>query len=156
MNDVPAIAFGILALLLGILLHRKRRKIVRGGASDDLGGRTRGGSRKIGLPAPVLNRIISVLMFLGGVGLASTFVGSWLADLDFSIGQVTSTAIITIVAVLLGVAVLIDVFDGNGLRPTTYAMICTFPLMWAAAGGSLSWPKAISATCWSWLTGATG
>lgn len=160
MGDTPAIAFGLLSLALGIIFYRKRAKLVRnaGTASSDtaVGGKSGGGGRgrKLGIPGPVLYRIISTLMFLGGVGLASTFVGDWLRDWDFSIGKVSSTAIVTIVAVLLGFAVGIDVFDGNGLKPSTYGMIVLFPLLWATAGGSLAWPKAVSAWAWTQMTGA--
>ncbi|GAA4193387.1 hypothetical protein GCM10022252_36220 [Streptosporangium oxazolinicum] len=67
--DAPAIAFGILCLALGILLHKKRAKLGK-------------------LNGPVLNRVISILMFLGGTGLAGTFIGEWLSGLNFSIGEV--------------------------------------------------------------------
>ncbi len=144
--DAPAIVFGILCLGLGILLHKKRAKISGGGAG--------GGGKKLQIPATVLTRIISGCMFFGGVGLASTFVGGWLRGMNFSIGPVSSNAVIVIAAILLGVAVLIDVVNGNGLKTYTYAMIVTFPLLWAAAGGSLALPRAISATAWSWINGA--
>jgi hypothetical protein len=154
MGDTPAIAFGILCLALGILLHKKRAKISHKG-DGDISGKGRGsGKRSAGIPRAVLCRIISVLMFLGGVGLASTFVGDWLRGWDFSIAEVNSTGIAAILAVLLGVAVLIDVWDGNGLRPSTYGMIVLFPMLWVTGGGSLSWPKAISAQAWAWMTGA--
>ncbi|WP_219471277.1 hypothetical protein [Nonomuraea rhizosphaerae] len=166
MGDTPAIAFGLLCLALGILFYRKRAKLTRGAVSapsTSADGKTTtartagagaGRGRRIGIPAAVLYRIISGLMFLGGVGLASTFIGDWLDSLDFSIGQVSAPAIVTIVAVLLGFAVGIDVFDGNGLKPSTYGMIVLFPLLWATAGGSLAWPKALSAWAWSQMTGA--
>ncbi|WP_433516485.1 hypothetical protein ACQP2T_13485 [Nonomuraea sp. CA-143628] len=156
MGDTPAIAFGLLSLALGILFYKKRAKLMRtgGGAVPAGGGAASGKSKKLSIPGPVLYRIISTLMFLGGVGLASTFLGDWLRGMDFSIGAVSSGAIATIVAVLLGFAVGIDVFDGNGLKPTTYAMIVMFPLLWATAGGSLSWPKALSAWAWTQMTGS--
>ncbi|MEU8364916.1 hypothetical protein AB0C27_53775 [Nonomuraea sp. NPDC048882] len=166
MGDTPAIAFGLFSLALGILLYRKRMKLIRSGSGAALavagakptGGKLGGGSgskdRWYKIPAAVLYRIISGLMFLGGVGLASTFIGDWLRSWDFSIGPLGSTACATILALLLGVAVLIDVFDGNGLKPLTYAMIVSFPLLWATAGGSLAWPRALSAQAWLWMTGA--
>lgn len=157
MGDTPAIAFGLLSLALGIIFYRKRAKLIRGaGAAVGTDGKAAAGGkgRKLGIPATVLYRIISALMFLGGAGLASTFIGDWLRDWDFSIGKVSSTAIVTIVAVLLGFAVGIDVFDGNGLKPSTYGMIVLFPLLWATAGGSLAWPKAVSAWAWTQMTGA--
>lgn len=160
--DTPAIAFGLLCLALGILLHKKRAKITASGSGADAGavaahgargGRGgRGGGR--GIPRAVLCRVISALMFFGGVGLAASFLGDWLRTWDFSIATVSSTGIAVILAVLLGVAVAIDVWDGNGLRPTTYGMIVLFPLLWATGGGSLAWPKALSAQAWSWMTGA--
>lgn len=157
MGDTPAIAFGILCLALGILFYKKRAKISKpGGASGgpSSGGQTPGGKGgKFRIPAAILYRIISGLMFFGGVGLAATFIGDWLRDWDFSIGEVPSTAIVIIVAVFMFFALLIDVFDGNGLKPTTYAMIVIFPLMYATAGGSLAWPRALSAQAWSWMTG---
>ncbi|WP_433519019.1 hypothetical protein ACQP2T_27980 [Nonomuraea sp. CA-143628] len=152
MGDTPAIAFGLLSLALGILFHKKRAKIIRSGGEEG-GGKGKTGGRGI-LPRAVLCRIISVLMFLGGVGVASSFVGDWLRGWDFSIGEVPTVAIAAIVAVVLGFAVLIDVWDGGGLKPITYGMIVMFPLLWATGGGSLSWPKAISAQAWSWVTGA--
>jgi hypothetical protein len=155
MGDTPAIAFGILCLALGILFHKKRAKIIRSGGEEGAAGKgTAGGKGKGILPRAVLCRIISVLMFLGGVGLASSFFGDWLHGWDFSIGEVPTVAIAAIVAVVLGFAVLIDVWDGGGLKPLTYGMIVMFPLLWATGGGSLSWPKAISAQAWSWVTGA--
>lgn len=154
MGDTPAIAFGILCLALGILFYKKRAKLMKGGGPTAPGAAAPGKAKKLGIPGPVLYRIISTLMFLGGVGLASTFLGDWLRGMDFSIGAVSSGAIATIVAVLLGFAVGIDVFDGNGLKPTTYAMIVMFPLLWATAGGSLSWPKALSAWAWTQMTGS--
>lgn len=166
MGDTPAIAFGLLCLALGILLHKKRRKISGGGGVEDLaavGARGRGkrssnpggggGGRGI-VPRAVLCRIISGLMFFGGVGLASSFIGDWLAGWDFSIAEVGSTGIAAILAILLGVAVAIDVWDGGGLKPLTYGMIVLFPLLWATGGGSLAWPRALSAQAWSWVTGA--
>lgn len=156
MGDTPAITFGLLCLALGVMLYRKRGKLIKDGAGLAAAGRSIGSGkgRKLGIPSAVLCRIISTLMFLGGVGLASTFLGDWLRTWDFSVGSVSSGAIATILAVLLGSAVLIDVFDGNGLKPTTYALIVTFPLLWATAGGSLAWPKALSAQAWVWMTGA--
>jgi hypothetical protein len=134
--DTPAIAFGLLCLAVGILLHKKRGKIP---------GKLQG--------AP-LNRIISVLMLFGGTGLASTFIGDWLRGLDFSIGQITSTHIVVGLVVFLGIAVAIDILDGNGLRPSTYAMIAFFPVLYAAAGGSLAWVREISRAAWSGINGA--
>jgi hypothetical protein len=154
MNDTPAIAFGTLCLALGILFYRKRSKLIKQGGPAGTAGTAPGKSRKFGVPAPVLYRIISGLMFLGGVGLASTFIGDWLRSWDFSIGEVSSTAIVTILAVLMFFALLIDVFDGGGLKPSTYGMIVLFPLMWATAGGSLSWLKVMSAWAWTQMTGA--
>lgn len=156
MGDTPAIAFGLLSLALGILFYRKRAKIAKGGVGPAGAGAAAGAgkARKLGIPAPVLYRIISTLMFFGGVGLASTFLGDWLRSWDFSIGSVSSGAIVTIVAVLMFFALLIDVFDGNGLKPTTYAMIVIFPLLYATAGGSLAWLKVLSAQAWTWMTGA--
>ncbi|MEV0993388.1 hypothetical protein [Nonomuraea sp. NPDC050202] len=164
MTDAPAIAFGLFCLALGIMLYKKRAKLIKGGggaaalsaaaAAKAGGAGTTTRARKLGIPAPVLYRIISGLMFFGGVGLASTFIGDWLRTWNFSIGEVSSAAVITIVAVLMFFALLIDVFDGNGLKPTTYGMLVMFPMMWATAGGSLSWPKALSAQAWSWMTGA--
>jgi len=155
MGDTPAIAFGLLCLALGILFYKKRAKISKvGGPAAAPGAGGPSTRKKFGIPGPVLYRTISTLMFFGGVGLASTFVGDWLRSWDFSIGPVSSGAIVTIVAVLMFFALLIDVFDGNGLKPSTYAMIVIFPLMYATAGGSLAWPKALSAQAWSWMTGA--
>ncbi|MFI6793709.1 hypothetical protein ACIBG4_40895 [Nonomuraea sp. NPDC050383] len=135
MGDTPAIAFGLLCLALGILIHKKRGKLSR-------------------IPSAVLNRVICALMFLGGTGLAATFIGDWLKGLDFSIGQVTSGHIVVGLVVLLGVAVAIDVFDGHGLRPSTYGMIAFFPILYATAGGSLAWVRQISAAGWSTISGA--
>lgn len=134
--DTPALAFGLLSLALGVLLYKKQHKLPPK------------------LQGPPINRIISALMFFGGTGLAATFIGDWLRAMDFSIGQVTSTHIIVILVVILFVAVLIDVVDGNGLRPSTYAMIAFFPILYAAAGGSLSWVRALSAAAWSAIRGA--
>lgn len=157
--DTPAIAFGILCLALGILLHKKRAKLVRTDGGDGVAaavGNGRGGGKRKGiLPRAVLCRIISVLMVFGGVGLASSFIGDWLRTWDFSIATVSSTGIAIILAILLGVAVAIDVWDGGGLKPITYGMIVLFPLLWATGGGSLAWPKALSAQAWTWMTGAT-
>jgi hypothetical protein len=160
MGDTPAIAFGLLCLALGILLYKKRAKLVKTGAAAATvaaaGGKSAGGGggKRFGLPAAVLYRIISCLMFFGGVGLASTFLGDWLRSCDFSIGSLGSTAIAVILAVLLGFAVGIDVFDGGGLKASSYAMMVVFPLLWATAGGSLAWPKSLSAQAWRWMTGA--
>jgi hypothetical protein len=157
--DTPAIAFGILCLALGILLHKKRHKIIRKDGEEGAAGKGKHGGvitgkRKGIIPRAVLCRIISVLMVFGGVGIATSFVGDWLRTWDFSIATVSSTGIAAILAVLLGVAVAIDVWDGGGLKPLTYGMIVMFPLLWATGGGSLSWPKALSAQAWSWMTGA--
>lgn len=164
--DTPAIAFGLLCLALGILLHKKRAKITASGSGADAGavavhgarggraGVTGGGRGGRGIPRAVLCRIISALMFFGGVGLASSFFGDWLRGWDFSIATVSSTGIAVILAILLGVAVAIDVWDGGGLKPLTYGMIVLFPLLWATGGGSLAWPKALSAQAWGWMTGA--
>lgn len=158
MGDTPAIAFGLLCLALGILLYKKRAKLTRGtaapAAAPSAGGKSGSGGQWYKIPAAVLYRIISGLMFFGGVGLASTFIGDWLRSWDFSIGPVDSGAIVTILAVLLFFAVGIDVLNGNGLKPSTYGMIVLFPLLWATAGGSLAWPKALSAQAWTWMTGA--
>ncbi|MET8987775.1 hypothetical protein ABZW49_20200 [Nonomuraea wenchangensis] len=155
MGDTPAIAFGLLCLALGILFYRKRGKISKpAGGGATAGGPAPVGKGKFRIPAPVLYRIISGLMFFGGVGIASTFVGDWLRGWDWSIGTLSSRACIVIVAVLMFFALLIDVFDGNGLKPTTYAMLVIFPLMWATAGGSLAWPKALSSWAWARVTGA--
>lgn len=155
MGDTPAIAFGLLALALGILFHKKRAKLIRTDGEEGATGTGKNAGKRRGvLPRAVLCRIISALMFIGGVGLAATFIGDWLRTWEFSIASIPSAGVAIIVAVLLGFAVGIDVWDGGGLKPLTYGMIVMFPLLWAAGGGSLAWPKALSAQAWSWMTGA--
>ena len=143
--DAAVIGVGLFSLALGVILHKKRASLVKGGG---------GGGPKIGIPSAMYNRIISGLMLLGGTGLAATFIGDWLASMDFSVFGMQSRHVIILLAVLLLIAVAIDVFNGNGLKPYTYGMIVLFPLLWAAGDGSLAWPRAVSAWAWGYLTGA--
>lgn len=146
--DAAVVVFGLFSLALGVVLLKKRGSIVKGGKGGGAGG-----GPKIGIPPIVFNWLVSLLMVLGGTGLAATFLGDWLREMDFSIAGAPSRGVIILLAILTLAAVAFDVLNGNGLKNYTYAMIVLLPLMWAAGDGSLSWPRSISAWAWTHITG---